>query len=178
MMHREPPRLAELERFLAERGERLLRTAMLLTGSKESGEDLLQAALERLFRNWSKIHGDPEGYLRRTLTHLATDNWRRNGKWRARRGLLYATETGHLPDSTIHIDQRDQLVRLLRQLPTRQRAAIVLRYWEQLTEAEAAEVMNCSIGTVKSATSRGMQRLRELSVNDCTTQQPGAREHS
>jgi len=59
----EPPHVAEMESFLAERGEKLLRTAILLTGSRDTGEDLLQAALERLFRNWRKIHGDPEGYL-------------------------------------------------------------------------------------------------------------------
>jgi hypothetical protein len=85
----EPPQVAEMESFLAERGEKLLRTAIFLTRSRNTGEDLLQAALERLFRNWRKIHGDPEGYLRR-------------------------------------IDLRDQLVRLLLQLPPRQRTAIVL----------------------------------------------------
>ena len=84
----EPPHVAELESFLAERGEMLLRTAILLTGSRDTGEDLLQAALERLFRNWRKIHGDPEGYLRRTLVHLATDGWRRNGRWWGNLGLL------------------------------------------------------------------------------------------
>jgi RNA polymerase sigma-70 factor (sigma-E family) len=164
----EPPRVAELERFLAERGERLLRTAILLTGSKESGEDLLQAALERLFRHWRRMSGDPEGYLRRTLTHLAIDNWRHNRRWRATLSLLHATEAAHLPDATAHIDQRDQLVRLLLHLPARQRAAIVLRYWEELSEAETAEAMGCSVGAVKSATSRGMQRLRQLSGIDGT----------
>lgn len=159
----EPPHVAELERLLGERGERLLRTAILLTGSRESGEDLLQAGLERLFRNWRRIQGDPEGYLRRTLAHLATDGWRRHGRWRVKSGQLRAAETGYLPDGTAGVDDRDQLVRLLIQLPARQRAAIVLRYWEELNEAEAAQAMGCSVGTVKSATSRGLQRLRDLS---------------
>ena len=61
------PAVADLESFLAERGEPLLRTAVLLTGGKEAGEDLLQAGLERLLRHWHRIQGDPEGYLRRTL---------------------------------------------------------------------------------------------------------------
>jgi DNA-directed RNA polymerase specialized sigma24 family protein len=67
---------AELERFLAERADHLLRTAVLLTGSKEAGEDLLQTAVERLLRRWRRFDGDPEGYLRRTLCNLATDGYR------------------------------------------------------------------------------------------------------
>ena len=68
----EPDRaVADLELFLADRGDPLLRTAVLLSGSKETGEDLLQAALERLLRRWPAIEGNPEGYLRRTLYHLA-----------------------------------------------------------------------------------------------------------
>jgi DNA-directed RNA polymerase specialized sigma24 family protein len=61
----EPPQVAELERFLAERGERLLRTAILLAGGREEGKDLLQAALKRVFRHWRGLRGDPESYLRR-----------------------------------------------------------------------------------------------------------------
>lgn len=166
----EPPHVAELESFLAERGERLLRTAILLTGSQDAGEDLLQAALERLLRRWRTISGDPEGYLRRTLTHLAADGWRRNGTWRGKLRLLHTAGSGYLPDGTSDVDLRDQLVRLLLQLPPRQRTAIVLRYWEELSEAETAEVMGCSAGTVKSATSRGLRRLRKLSGIDYATQ--------
>jgi DNA-directed RNA polymerase specialized sigma24 family protein len=80
--------VAVLEELLAAKGEHLLRTAVLLAGSRADGEDLLQAALERLFRRWRTIRGDPEGYLRRTLYHLAADGWRRNGAWRARLRLL------------------------------------------------------------------------------------------
>jgi DNA-directed RNA polymerase specialized sigma24 family protein len=78
----EPDRaVADLELFLADRGDDLLRTA-LLTGSKEAGEDLLQGALERLLRRWQATEGNPEGYLRRTLYHLAADRWRQQGAWR------------------------------------------------------------------------------------------------
>ena len=153
--------VAVLEELLTAKGEHLLRTAVLLAGSRADGEDLLQAALERLFRRWRTIRGDPEGYLRQTLYHLAADGWRRNGAWRARLGLL-----GHpasVPDGTDAVDQRDQVIRLLRALPPRQRTAVVLRYWEELSEAEAARAMGCSVGTVKSACSRGLRRLRELS---------------
>jgi RNA polymerase sigma-70 factor (sigma-E family) len=153
----------DLELFLAERGEPLLRTAVLLAGSKEAGEDLLQAALERLLRHWRKIEGDPEGYLRRTLYHLAADNWRQQRAWRKRLRLLEPDAGAAAADGTAEVDLRDSLVRLLMQLPPRQRAVIVARYWEQLTEAEAAQVLDCSLGTVKSAASRGLRRLRELS---------------
>jgi len=163
--------VAEVEDFLAERGQRLLRTAIVLAGSRDAGEDLLQAALERLFRNWRKIRGDPEGYLRRTLAHLATDGWRRRGRWRTSLGLLRAADTGYQPDGTSNVDLRDQLVRILVQLPPRQRTAVVLRYWEELSEAETAEVMGCSVGAVKSATSRGLHRLRELSQVDYAAQE-------
>ena len=154
---------AGLEQFLAERGAHLLRTAILLTGSKEAGEDLLQAALERLLRRWRTIDGDPEGYLRRTIYNLAADGWRRTGRWRARLALLRGADDGIAPDRSVQVEQRDELVRLLLRLPPGQRAAIVLRYWEDLSEAQAAEVLGCSPGTVRSATSRGLRRLRELS---------------
>ncbi len=70
-----------LEELLASKGEHLLRTAVLLAGSQADGEDLLQAALERVFGRWRTIQGSPEGYLRRTLYHLAADGWRRKRAW-------------------------------------------------------------------------------------------------
>jgi RNA polymerase sigma-70 factor (sigma-E family) len=155
---------AELERFLAERADHLLRTAVLLTGSREAGEDLLQTAVERLLRRWRRFDGDPEGYLRRTLCNLATDSHRRAGRWRQKESLL-RTALRQAHDATGEVDLRDALVRLLLQLPARQRAVLVLRYWEQLTDAETAEVLGCPEGTVKSAGSRGLARLRELADN-------------
>ena len=155
--------VTDLESFLAARGEPLLRTAMLLTGSKEAGEDLLQAGLERLLRHWPAIDGEPEGYLRRTLYNLAADGWRRQRAWRGRLRLLQNETASAAADGTAEVDTRDALIRLLLQLPPRQRAVIVARYWEQLSEAETAGVLGCSVGSVKSSASRGMARLRELS---------------
>jgi len=152
---------AELERFLAERADHLMRTAVLLTGSREAGEDLLQTAVERLLRRWRRFDGDPEGYLRRTLCNLAADGRRRSGRWRQKERLL-RTGAQQTQDATGDVDLRDALVRLLWQLPSRQRAVLVLRYWEQLTDAEAAAVLGCAEGTVKSAGSRGLTRMREL----------------
>lgn len=153
--------IAEIEELLAAKGEHLRRTATLLAGGPDDGEDLLQAALERMFRHWRTAIADPEGYLRRTMYNLATDGWRRRRSWLARVPLLGQPATA--PDPTDTIAERDHLIRLLRDLPPRQRAAIVLRYWEDLSEQDAARAMGCSPGTVKAAASRGLARLRDLS---------------
>ena len=154
-----------LERLLAERGPRLMRVAVALTGSRADGEDLLQAALERVLRNWRRVESDPEGYLWRTLYHLAADGWRRRGRWRARLAELRAQAPVPAGEDAGMVDLRDELVRLLHQLPPRQRAVIVLRYWEQHTEAETAALLGCSEGTVKSAAARGLRRLREMAAS-------------
>jgi RNA polymerase sigma-70 factor (sigma-E family) len=151
----------ELDQFLAERADPLMRTAVLLTGSREAGQDLLQTALERLLRHWRTLEGDPEAYLRRTLYNLAADGYRRQGRLR-RKLLLLRAQAQPSVDPTAEVDLRDALVRILLQLPPRQRAVLVLRYWEQLTEAEIAAVLGWPEGTVKSAASRGLRRLREL----------------
>jgi len=149
---------AGLEAFLADRGVALLRTAVLLAGSKEAGEDLLQLTLERALRRWQRLDGDPEAYLRRTLYHLAVDRWR----WRTRHpeADLAADLTQRGRDPAAEVELRDALVQALATLPARQRAVLVLRYFEQLTEAEIAATLGCSAGTVKSAAARGLQRLR------------------
>ena len=153
-----------VERLLADRGQQLMRAAVALTGSRADGEDLLQAALERLLHNWRQVDTDLEGYLRRTLYNLAADGWRRRGRWQGRlaefRSQARAAGTGS--EDVAIVDLRDALVRLLQQLPPRQRAVVVLRYWEQRTEAETAALLGCTEGTVKSAAARGLRRLREL----------------
>lgn len=151
----------ELEHFLAERGDQLMRAAVLLTGSQETGQDLLQTALERLLRHWRSLEGDPEAYLRRTLYNLAADGFRRQGRLQRKLRLLRAGAPPP-PDPAAQVDLRDALVRLLLQLPPQQRAVLVLKYWEGLTEAETAAALGWPEGTVKSATSRGLRRLREL----------------
>jgi RNA polymerase sigma-70 factor (sigma-E family) len=154
-------RFEGLERFVAERGDALLATASLLTGSRVAGEDLVQMALERVMRNWNRVRGDPEGYLRRTLYHLAVDQWRVR---RRRREILASVEPRGLPDCADALSLRHALVQALARLSPRQRATLVLRYWEQHSEAEAAAVLGCSVGTIKSNTARGLARLRELTA--------------
>ena len=170
----DPSRTAELEAFVAEYGERLLRAAIFLAGSRESGEDMLQNALERLLRHWRSVRGNPERYTRRILVHLAADGWRRHAVGRGKLGLLRASTPAYQPDGTADIDRRDEVVGLLQQLPVRQRTAIVLRYLEGMTEMETAELMGCSAGTVKSTTSRGLDRLRELSWASRSPQDTGS----
>lgn len=158
-------RFAGLAEFVAARGDELLARATLLTGGRACGEDLLQASLERLMRQWRRVEGDPEGYLRRTMYNLAVDEWR----YRSRRpevfdsALSERAEPPGLPDAAEAVALRRTLVAALAQLPPRQRAVLVLRYWEELSEAEAAAVLGCSVGTVKSTASRALARLRELS---------------
>ena len=153
---------ADWERLLAERGHQLMGTAIALGGSRDAGEDLLQAALERVLRKPRQVDRDMEGYLRRVLYNLAADGWRRRGRWRKKLPLLRSEAILAVADETVAVDLRDVLVRLVRQLPPRQRAVIVLRYWEQRTEGETASLLGCSEGTVRSAAARGLLRLREL----------------
>ena len=160
---------AGLDALIARRGDALLATATLLAGSRPAGEDLLQAALERVMRHWRRIRDEPELYLRRTIYRLAVDQWRAR---RRRPEVLGKTEAeldtasqraGH-PDSTEAVHLRLALVQGLAQLPPRQRAVLVLRYWEQLSESEAADLLGCSLGTVKSSASRGLARLRDITA--------------
>ena len=153
-----------LDRLLAERGDHLLHAAIALTGSRVDAEDLLQAAIERLLRRRPRVD-DLEAYLRRILYNLAADGWRRRGAWhRVPSPLPSQPSDGTGPDPVNTVDLRDALMRALRELPPRQRTVVVLRYWEQLTQAETAELLGCSEGTVKSTASRGLSRLRELTA--------------
>jgi RNA polymerase sigma-70 factor (sigma-E family) len=154
-----------LDQLLAERGDHLLHAAIALTGSRPDAEDLVQAAVERLLRRRRRVD-DLEAYLRRTLYCLAADGWRRRGTWHRKRPLLFSLPNGDSgADPVTTVDLRDALVRALRELPPRQRAVLVLRYWEQRTQAETAGLLGCSEGTVKSAASRGLARLRELTAS-------------
>lgn len=151
----------ELERLVAEHGKDLMRAAALLAGSRQDGEDLLQAALERLLRRGERLD-NPAAYVRRTLYNLAADGWRRQGAWRRKLPVIRASDPQVGADVMAAVDLRDALIRVLRMLPPQQRTVIVLRYWEQLSAAETATALGCSEGTVKATASRGLRRMREL----------------
>jgi RNA polymerase sigma-70 factor (sigma-E family) len=164
---------ADLELFLVLRGDALLQTAVLLAGSKHGGEDLLQEALERLVRHWHRLDGDPEGYARRTLRNLAIDGWRRRTR---RPEVLGLPLTAMVPDPADQVDLTVTMLSALAQLTPRQRAVLVVRYWEQLSEAETAESLGCTVSAVKAAAGRGLRRLRELMDSVATPGQMKAKE--
>src|SRR5690348_4333420 len=104
-----------------------MRAATALAGSRADGEDLLQAALERLLRRWHRVESDPEGYLRRTLYNMAADGWRRRGAWRRKLLLLQADRNpAAVPDAVEAVDLRDAIGRALAQLPPMQRTVLLL----------------------------------------------------
>jgi RNA polymerase sigma-70 factor (sigma-E family) len=137
-----------------------LRTAFLLTGDRGFAEDLVQLALERTARRWSGLAGSPEAFARTVLRHAATDRWRRR---RARVQEVF--DDVHEPSIADGVDQlllRRDLVAALQRLPSQQRAALVLRYFLDLSEKETARELDISVGTVKSTVSRALERLRTL----------------
>ncbi|MEE4546676.1 SigE family RNA polymerase sigma factor [Streptomyces sp. V4-01] len=147
------------EEWVAARGPRLLRVAWLLTGDAHLAEDLLQTVLARIWPKWPRIAGEnPEAYARKALVHTHASWWRR--RWR---GEL---PHGELPDRVstadpfADVDLEQALAEAIRALPVRQRAVVVLRYFEDLSVAETAEVLRCSEGTVKSQASKALNSLR------------------
>jgi len=155
---------AELEdrfqEFVRARWSHLVRTAYLLTGDVHHAEDLTQTALAKAYRSWRRVSGSdsPEAYVRRMLVTCNSDRFR---KRRVRESLTDAPpERAGRDESVARVDERGVLLGALAQLPPRQRAVVVMRYWEDLSEAEVAEVLGCSPGTVKSQASKGLAKLR------------------
>lgn len=150
------PGQAGFEAFVAARRPALLRTAYLLTGTHADAEDLVQATLLRVVPHWSRIAGHPEPYVRRVLARESVTRWR-GRRWRER-------FVSRLPDRNLEPPTNDRVAlrRALSRLSPRQRAVLVLRYFDDLTEADTAEALGISVGTVKSHTRDGLARLREL----------------
>jgi RNA polymerase sigma-70 factor (sigma-E family) len=146
------------DEFVAVRGQALQRTAYLLTGDWALAEDLLQTALARAYPRWGRIARDnPEAYVRKALVNTWSSWWRR--KWRGE------APTDRLPDSAgpdayADADRRDAVRDALRRLPPKQRAVVVLRFHEDMTEAQVAALLGISVGTVKSQTSKALANLR------------------
>lgn len=150
----------DFDDFVREASTGLLRTATMLASDHASGEDLLQLALMRTARRWSSIRTDPTAYTRQVLVNLAKDGWRR----RARRVIEVAAvgEDTAVPAATEDVLIRDELLTALHQLTARQRAVLVLRYFDDLSVTDTALTLRCSEGTVKSQTHRALTRMREL----------------
>ncbi|MDQ3104034.1 MAG: SigE family RNA polymerase sigma factor [Actinomycetota bacterium] len=167
-------READFTSYVAARQQALLRTAYVLTGDRHSAEDLLQQALAKAYLSWHRLRdpGAADGYVRKIMVNEHTGWWRR--AWRRNERSteeLPEPRSGSPADSTGRCDERDAMWSLLQSLPPRQRAAVVLRYYEDLSEAETAAVLGCSVGTVKSQTSRAIAALRQRLATETTTGQ-------
>jgi len=145
----------DFEAFVAARYAALLRTAYLLTGDHHDAEDLLQQSLVKAVGAWRRIDGDPEPYVRTILVRQSVSRWRRR-RWRE-------LTTDLPPETAVTDETRDDRVALHRALgglAPRQRAVIVLRYYQDLTEAQTAEALGIAVGTVKSQARDALRRLR------------------
>jgi RNA polymerase sigma-70 factor (sigma-E family) len=151
---------ADFTAYLQARQARLLRTAYLLTGDQHRAEDLLQTSLAKLYLSWDKVleRDSVDAYVRRIMVNENNSLWRR--AWRRRE-----VATDRVPETAPVLDTYDEgagaeVWRVVQTLPPKARAVVVLRYYEQLTEAETAEVLGIAVGTVKSQCSRALATLR------------------
>ncbi|WP_340539635.1 SigE family RNA polymerase sigma factor [Nocardioides sp. GXZ039] len=151
----------------------LYRTAYLLLGDRAEAEDLVQAALAKTYASWGKVRSleAAPGYARTTLVNTATA-WFRRRSWRNERPTAELPEPAH-----IHVDDptdRPAVIAALGQLPPRQRAVVVLRYYDDLSVSQTATALGVSTGTVKSQTSDALAKLRVLLGEDALPQTNGA----
>jgi RNA polymerase sigma-70 factor (sigma-E family) len=151
---------AAFDDFVRGRSTALGRTAYLLTGNRQDAEDLLQTALARAATRWGRID-DAEAYVRRVLYTSAVSRWRQLRRHPAE--VLGFTPVGHPAPAAVEVEVRMVLEQALARLTARQRAVLVLRFYEDRTEAQTAQVLGCAIGTVKSQTRHALARLRALS---------------
>jgi RNA polymerase sigma-70 factor (sigma-E family) len=138
----------------------LVRYATLLCGDASEAEEIVQSTLTRVAMRWRFIEGkdNPDGYVRRALVRACIDS----GKRRRRETAVERLPERSVSDSVSRLADSDQVRRALATLPPRQRAVLVLRYLDDATEARTAEVLGCSVGTVKSQTAKGLAKLREV----------------
>jgi RNA polymerase sigma-70 factor (sigma-E family) len=163
--------------FVSSRWARLVRTAYLLTGDQHEAEDVAQSALIKVYRSWRRVlrSDSPDAYVRQILAHCHRDRFRK------RRVPVWLTDVlpdrAETRDALADSDERQRLMAALATLPPRQRAVVVLRYWEDLSEAEVAATLRCSTGTVKSQASKAFAKLRAVLAEESltTTQGRGSR---
>ncbi|GAA4595133.1 RNA polymerase sigma-70 factor (sigma-E family) [Actinoplanes octamycinicus] len=152
---------AEFTAFVEERGAALVRIAYAMTGDQRSAEDLVQAALAKAYTRWPRIRDDAEPYLRRIIYNDRVSIWRRQSRIQEF-PVAEVPEpppgSGHDHDTTLRLALRQALLTL----PARQRAVLVLRYLEDRSVDETAELLGCRRGTVASQATRALRKLREL----------------
>jgi RNA polymerase sigma-70 factor (sigma-E family) len=154
----------DFDEFVAGNVEQLLKAAYLITWDPGEAEDLVQECLLKLARRWPRVRAmvQPRAYARRILVNLALDDARGRARRRGELDEAPAVVDGPAQNLLAGVETRAELIDALGRLTARQRAVLVLRYFNDLTEAQTAEVLGCSPGTVKSNASRGLARLREV----------------
>ena len=154
----------------------LLRLARLLAADEHAGQDLTQEVLERVYLKWARIQ-DPHAYAHRALANAATSRWRRRSRrpaevaWDAgaESGAQNSAESGAPSAELGAVEDREQVLAVLRTLPARQRAVLVLRYLHDRSEQDVADLLGIGVGTVKSHTARALATLRELHLSQPPT---------
>ncbi|KAB2352268.1 SigE family RNA polymerase sigma factor [Actinomadura rudentiformis] len=144
--------------FVEARSANLIRSAYVLTGDQHAAEDLLQTVLAKTAARWRHIRENPEAYVRRAMYNEQVSRWRRRG----REATVEKPPERAGRDLTGDVDLRLSLREALLALPPRKRAVLVLRYFEDLPESQVADILGCSVGTVRSQAHRALARLREL----------------
>ncbi|NJP93958.1 SigE family RNA polymerase sigma factor [Nonomuraea sp. FMUSA5-5] len=152
----------EFREYVTARGPALLRAAHQLTGHPLDAEDLLQSALTKTYQAWERIEdrGALDGYVRRAMVNINISQWRRRKLEEYPSDELPERAVAGDPAGSSSSEVHEALEQALRELPERMRAAIVLRYYEDMTEPEIAKTLGISVGTVKSTVSRAMAKLR------------------
>jgi RNA polymerase sigma-70 factor (sigma-E family) len=151
----------EFTEFVVNRSHALLRAAFALTGDRHAAEDLVQQALAKAFLRWRRIEGEVEPYVRRILYHDSATRWRRRTS-RPETSMPQPPDVTLVNDGSEDTHLRLLIRRALLDLPPRQRAVLVLRYLEDRSVEETAEILGCRPGTVASQTSRALAKLRGL----------------
>lgn len=154
---------SEFEEYVTSRGDALLRFAYVLCGNRHLAEDLVQEVLARVHDRWHRLHHveQPDAYLRTAIVRQFI-SWRRRRSWREASIEVLPERPAATSDLAAGHAARDEMWRLLARLPRRQRAVLVLRFYEDLADDQIAEVLGCRPATVRVHASRGLARLREL----------------
>lgn len=150
----------EFDEWVSARVPALLRFAYLVTGSREAADDVLQSVLTRSFERWGTVRrtDDPDAYVRRMIINENVTSWRRWGKRQSPVAEVF--DIARTPDPAEGVSNADAVWRVCQALPERQRAAVVLRFYEDLSDREIAAILECSESTVRSQIHRALSALR------------------
>jgi RNA polymerase sigma-70 factor (sigma-E family) len=158
---------AEFKEYVAARSHALWHTAYLMCGDAHQAEDVVQTALLKLYVAWNRVQNaaNRDAYIRRVLVRCVIDEKRRG--WRRERSVPEVPES--VAPQGSDVGERDAVLQALAQLAPRQRATLVLRFWEDLSIDQTADLLGCSAGTVRSQTARGLATLRALLLDQQAT---------